>query len=67
MCIRKYVWAGVGNALYCMALDDASGGGGDRVVAVGCRQCDVQCWNVETQQARASFLGHSKEVSDVHE
>ncbi len=61
------VSVGVGNALYCMALDESSparsgsGPGGD-VVAVGCRQCDIQRWDVESRQLLSSYLGHSKEV-----
>jgi hypothetical protein len=32
-------------------------------VAVGCRQCDVQRWDMQTRALLKSYLGHSKEVN----
>lgn len=43
-----------------MALEESES---PNVVAVGCRQCDVQCWDVDTLQLMSSYLGHSKDVS----
>lgn len=52
--------AGLGNALYCIGI--SSNG---RTVNVGCRQCQIQQWDIESGTSTNSLLGHSKEVHAI--
>jgi len=58
--------SGHGNALYCLSCQPSSpyspSPEASTLIALGCRQCEVQYWSLDTGTLLRSFLGHNKEV-----
>lgn len=60
------IYIGARNALYCMSvLFESPNSNQNAIFAVGCRQCEVQEWSLQTNQRIFNYLGHSKEVHSV--
>eukprot|EP00602_Paraphysomonas_sp_CaronLab_P008849 CAMPEP_0185018994 /NCGR_PEP_ID=MMETSP1103-20130426/1630_1 /TAXON_ID=36769 /ORGANISM="Paraphysomonas bandaiensis, Strain Caron Lab Isolate" /LENGTH=568 /DNA_ID=CAMNT_0027549057 /DNA_START=204 /DNA_END=1910 /DNA_ORIENTATION=+ len=61
--------SGHGNALYCLSCQPSSpyspSPEASTLIALGCRQCEVQYWSLDTGTLLRSFLGHNKEVNSV--
>lgn len=49
--------AGVGNALYCISISPSGG-----IINVGCRNREIQQWDLERSACVGTLLGHAKEV-----